>query len=135
MFTSEFYEAFRDTWLVIGVLAAVVVAGIVIVKVWPSTLRFWRREKILHEMSWGKCFGILALSFPLLVFHEVGTSVQQVLGIAAAGALVGICGAPFAGWRYRRLGVSKAFGISLLTIVGGSWGSLMLMASLVLIVT
>ena len=83
----------------------------------------------LRQVPWGICIGILIVySLPFLVFVAVGTPLRSIIGVAAAGALIGMLCAPFTGWHYKSLGPSRAIGVSLLTIVAGAWGSSMLIA-------
>ena len=85
----------------------------------------------LRKVPWGICIGAVAIcSLPFLVFTTVGMPLRSIIGISAAGALIGAFCAPFTGWRYRTLGPQKAIGVSLLTVVGGAYSSSMLVAVL-----
>ena len=87
-----------------------------------------------RQVPWGICIGVpIVCSLPFLVLVALGLSLQSVIGIAAAGALIGIVCAPFMGRHYRQLGVSSMFGISLLTIFGGAWSSSMLIVMLAIL--
>ena len=119
---GQFFSSFVATMGAIGVL--VVLAGIVFV-----IFRARQIGNALRQVSWGIGVGVLVVcSLPLLVFAVVGMPLRSIIGVAAAGALIGMGCAPFIARHYGRLGVIRALGISLLTIVGGAWGSSMLVA-------
>lgn len=93
---------------------------------------------MLRKVPWGMgigiCISVLIFgSLPFLVFTSIGTPMPlpSIIGVVTAGALIGMICAPFIGWRYRSLGLSKAIGISFLTIAGGAWSSAMLIAVLI----
>jgi len=87
---------------------------------------------LLRKVPWDICIGISGiLVLPFLIFALIGMPLRSIIGVAAAGALIGVFCAPFTGWRYRPLGPSKAIGISLLTIAGGAWVSVLLIATLI----
>ena len=87
---------------------------------------------ILHKVPWGSCVGaVVVCSLPFQVFTTVGMPLRSIIGVSAAGALIGAFCAPFTGWRYRTLGPQKAIGVSLLTVVGGAYSSSMLVAFLI----
>jgi hypothetical protein len=87
---------------------------------------------LLRRIQWGICIGVLvAYSLPLPVFVISGMPLWSVIGVVAAGALIGVFCAPFVGWHYRKSGFSKAVGSCFLTIVVGTWGSSMLISILI----
>jgi len=87
---------------------------------------------VLRQVPWGICVGVpIVYSLPFLMLATGGIPLQSITGIAAAGALIGILCAPFTAWHYRRLGVIRTLGMSLLIIVGGAWSSSMLIVMLI----
>ena len=105
----------------------------IIVRPWRAFVSFLKElGNALREVPWGICVGALMVcSLPFLVFFSVGMPLRSILGIVAAGSVVGALCAPYSGWRYRALGSQKAIGVSLLTVVGGAYGSSMLVAFLI----
>lgn len=84
-----------------------------------------------REVRWDIGFGVLvAIAFPFLAFAFFGLPLQSIFGILAAGTLIGAFCAPFTVWYYRTLGTTKAIGLAFLTIVGGAYGSSLLIIML-----
>ena len=105
----------------------------IIVRPWRAFVSFLTElGNALREVPWGICVGALVVcSLPFLVFFSVGMPLRSILGIVAVGSVVGTLCAPYSGWRYRALGPQKAIGVSLLTVIGGAYGSSMLVAFLI----
>ena len=94
----------------------------------------WSKLTTYSSKLWQKCrqeqkkiylgLGFMAvLAFPFSVILLLGAPVAWVLGIAAAGATLGMFVTPYIGWRVREGGVMRSVGASFLTIVGGAWSS------------
>ena len=119
---GQFFPSFVFALCATGI--SVIIAGIVFAGI--------QIRQSLKQVPIDIRIGILVICFlPLLVFAAVGIPLKSVIGIAAAGALIGMFCAPFMSWRYRRFGASKAFGIFFLTIIGGALSSLTLIALLI----
>lgn len=66
-------------------------------------------RKIPWGMGIGVCISVLIFgSLPFVVFTSIGMPLPSIIGVVAAGALIGMICAPFIGWRYRSLGLGKA---------------------------
>jgi len=144
-------ERLRRSWVARRIRAIGTILGFTVVHVKSfmksplavPVVRPWRAfialsialGNLLRQVPWGICVGVLvACPLPFLVFATVSMPLKSIIGIATAGALIGMFCAPFTSWYYRRLGASRALGVSLLTIVGGAWGSSMLIATLIAMV-
>jgi len=87
---------------------------------------------MLRGIPWGICIWVLVVGIsPFFVFTLTGMPLQSIIGVVAAGALIGTFCAPFTGWHYKPFGPSKAISAFLLTIVGGALGSSLFIATLI----
>ncbi len=75
----------------------------------------------LRAVPWDICLGILAAyCLALLVFAAVGVPLKVILGVEAAGMVIGLFCAPIVIWRYGGMsGFRRAVGLLSLTVVGG----------------
>jgi len=103
------------------------------VRPWQTFISFLAMlGNVLRQVPWGTYICVLIVCFfPFLGLVALGLSLQSIIGIAAAGALIGIVCVPFTFRHYGQLGVGRTLGMSLLIIVGGAWSSSMLIAMLV----
>lgn len=73
------------------------------------------------------------VSIPFIVFlsPNVNMARDSILGIASAGATIGILLAPFTTWKKRQLGIVRTTGIFAGTVLGSSWFACFVVAMLI----
>lgn len=148
-------ERLRHSWPSALIRAAGMLLGVAMTHIKSSAasllrvliVRPWRTftallvalGSLLRQVPWGVYvgvpIGVLAIcSLPFLVFITSGMPLRSVIGIVAAGTLIGVLCAPFSILRYGT-SFGRAVGTFFLTIFGGAWGSSMLIAILVAMVS
>lgn len=132
---ARFFRAIGAILKIALVSLLKVAAGLLVVllvRPWQASISIRAQlDRRLRQVPWGTGLAVLGVcSLPALLFVVVRAPLPSIIGIVAAGALIGVLCAPFVGWHYRRLGIIRALGASLFTIAGSAWSSSMLIAIL-----
>ena len=128
---DQFLSWFVVTLTIIAVPIALGGAVLTVIWVWRRWLARIQVKNLLRRIPQGtSIIGLAVYGLPFLVLNIAGFSIQSILGIAAAGAVVGaLCaGMSFVVLGKQVIGKTKIF---LLSIVGGTWISSMTVAALI----
>jgi len=109
-------------------MIAISFLGGYLTSLWPGLSR------LLCQVRWFECFlAAIVFLMPWFVIYGVDMPTASVIGIALAGAVIGVFLAPFIGWSCRARGFCIALGMSVLTVAAGTWVTLFFMAVLIAI--
>ncbi len=128
MLHPNFIFAFTVTMVVLGAMAAASLIGLSVYQLY----HLWRavRERITREIGLGLLVWLILSLLPLTVFGAVVSPVETVVGIAMAGAVVGLALAPVFIWKTRGPFLRK-IAAGALTVVGSSYLALFVIAFLI----